>query len=60
LINILATNRNASKAADLIKKWKYDINDFNYVYRRLLKVHVRYIYKSTNWDKAEERVRGNM
>ena len=48
-----------SKAADYIERWGFNYKEFDEVYLRLSKQHVRFIYRSTNWDKAEERVWGN-
>ncbi|KAL4429514.1 hypothetical protein ABPG74_014289 [Tetrahymena malaccensis] len=57
LINSLTTNKDASKAADLIKQFKLNPNQFPEVEIRLKKMSLRYNLRTYSWEFVAELFR---
>lgn len=52
-IDMMTTNKNASKGAKYLKLWKLNVKDFPQLNERLEKNCIRYIVRSEDWKKAE-------
>ena len=54
----MSTNKHASKAADLVKQFKFDPKEFPELIERLEKNCLRYYANSEDWMKVEEKFIG--
>lgn len=54
----MCTNKHASKAADLVKAYKFNPADFPDLVERLEKNCLRYYANSEDWMKVEEKFQG--